>query len=49
MFYIGLFYASVSKMCPNETEKPKRTGKGVRLSTKLDVIKWFFTPSFIET
>lgn len=38
MFYFDLFCASVSKMFPKVSEKPKKAGKGVMLSVKLNII-----------
>lgn len=38
MFYCDLFCVSVSKMYPKVSEKPKKAGKVVTLSVKLNII-----------
>lgn len=38
MLYLHLCCASISRMCPKVSEKPKTAHKGVMLSEKLDII-----------
>lgn len=42
MLYLDLVCASVSKLCPRVSEKPKRGHKDVMINIKLDIIKHMY-------